>query len=193
MITSDKCYENREQMKPYDETDAMGGYDPYSSSKGAAEIAISSWRRSFMNPKDYATHGKSIASVRAGNVIGGGDWTKDRIVPDCIRAIETGNPIEIRNPKAIRPWQHVLEPLAGYMLLAEKMWEILPIFVKVGILDLCPNQLQTYRKLLRKLLIITAKAHCLLHKPTTICTKLNCLRSIFTKLNIAWAGILDLV
>lgn len=123
MITSDKCYENKEHLTPYKEDDAMGGYDPYSSSKGAAEIAISSWRRSFMNPNDYITHGKSIASVRAGNVIGGGDWTKDRIIPDCIRAIENNTEIEIRNPKAIRPWQHVLEPLSGYMLLAQKMWE----------------------------------------------------------------------
>jgi CDP-glucose 4,6-dehydratase len=123
MVTSDKCYENREQYTPYTEEDAMGGYDPYSSSKGAAEIAISSWRRSFMNPKYYTIHRKSIASVRAGNVIGGGDWTKDRIIPDCIRAIEANTAIDIRNPKAIRPWQHVLEPLNGYMLLAQKMWE----------------------------------------------------------------------
>ncbi|MDR2065101.1 MAG: CDP-glucose 4,6-dehydratase [Prevotellaceae bacterium] len=123
MVTSDKCYENREQQTPYTEEDAMGGYDPYSSSKGAAEIAISSWRRSFMNPKHYLTHRKSIASVRAGNVIGGGDWTKDRIIPDCIRAIEANVTIDIRNPKSIRPWQHVLEPLNGYLLLAQKMWE----------------------------------------------------------------------
>jgi CDP-glucose 4,6-dehydratase len=101
----------------------MGGYDPYSSSKGAAEIAINSWRRSFFNPKDYEKHGKSIASVRAGNVIGGGDWALDRIVPDCIRALEANKPIEIRYPKAIRPWQHVLEPLSGYLLLAQKMWK----------------------------------------------------------------------
>ncbi|MDR1348557.1 MAG: CDP-glucose 4,6-dehydratase [Prevotellaceae bacterium] len=123
MVTSDKCYENREQQIPYTEEDAMGGYDPYSSSKGAAEIAISSWRRSFMNPKHYIIHRKSIASVRAGNVIGGGDWTKDRIIPDCIRALEADTAVEIRNPKAIRPWQHVLEPLSGYLLLAQKMWE----------------------------------------------------------------------
>lgn len=122
MITTDKCYENKEQIWGYREDEPMGGYDPYSSSKGAAEIAISSWRRSFMNPKEYDKHGKSIASVRAGNVIGGGDWALDRIIPDCIRAIEAGNPIEIRSPKSIRPWQHVLEPLSGYMLLASKMW-----------------------------------------------------------------------
>lgn len=123
MITTDKCYENREQKHAYTEDEPMGGYDPYSSSKGAAEIAISSWRRSFMNPQDYEKHHKSIASVRAGNVIGGGDWAKDRIVPDCIRAIEADRPIVIRNRNAIRPWQHVLEPLSGYMLLAMKMGE----------------------------------------------------------------------
>lgn len=123
MITTDKCYENREQLWGYRENEPMGGYDPYSSSKGAAEIAIASWRRSFFNPADHARHGKSIASVRAGNVIGGGDWATDRIIPDCIRALEAGRPIEIRNPRAVRPWQHVLEPLGGYMLLAQKMWD----------------------------------------------------------------------
>lgn len=123
MITTDKCYENKEQIWGYRENEPMGGYDPYSSSKGAAEIAIASWRRSFFNPEQYAQHGKSIASVRAGNVIGGGDWALDRIIPDCIKALELGRPIEIRSPKAIRPWQHVLEPLSGYMLLAQKMWD----------------------------------------------------------------------
>lgn len=123
MITTDKCYENKEQIWGYRENEPMGGYDPYSSSKGAAEIAISSWRRSFFNPDDYKKHGKSLASVRAGNVIGGGDWALDRIIPDCIRALESGRPIEIRSPLSIRPWQHVLEPIGGYMLLAKKMWE----------------------------------------------------------------------
>lgn len=124
MITTDKCYENREQIWGYRENEPMGGYDPYSSSKGAAEIAIASWRRSFFNPADYGKkHHVSLASVRAGNVIGGGDWAKDRIIPDCIRALEAGEDIKIRSPKAIRPWQHVLEPLSGYMLLARKMCE----------------------------------------------------------------------
>lgn len=122
MITTDKCYENKEQIWGYREEEPMGGYDPYSSSKGCCEIAISSWRRSFFNPKDYAKHGKSIASVRAGNVIGGGDWALDRIIPDCIKSLEAAKPIEIRSPHSIRPWQHVLEPLSGYMLLATKMW-----------------------------------------------------------------------
>lgn len=124
MITTDKCYENREQLWGYRENEPMGGYDPYSSSKGAAEIAISSWRRSFFNPADYGkSHHVAIASCRAGNVVGGGDWAKDRIIPDCIRALEADQPIEIRSPKSIRPWQHVLEPLSGYLLLASKMWE----------------------------------------------------------------------
>lgn len=122
MITTDKCYENKEQVWGYRENEPMGGYDPYSSSKGAAEIAIDSWRRSFFNITRHLEHGKSIASVRAGNVIGGGDWALDRIIPDCIRALEAGKPVELRNPRAVRPWQHVLEPLSGYMLLAWKMW-----------------------------------------------------------------------
>lgn len=122
MVTTDKCYENKEQIWGYRENEPMGGYDPYSSSKGAAEIAISSWRRSFFNPLEFEKHGKSIASVRAGNVIGGGDWAPNRIIPDCIRALEDSRPVEIRNPKSVRPWQHVLEPLNGYMFLAMKMW-----------------------------------------------------------------------
>lgn len=120
-ITTDKCYDNKEQLWGYKETDELGGYDPYSSSKAACEIAIQSWRQSFMNPSCFSEHGKAIASVRAGNVIGGGDWAKDRIIPDCIRALEHGQVIEIRSPQAIRPWQHVLEPLYGYLRLGEKM------------------------------------------------------------------------
>lgn len=112
MVTSDKCYENNDGQRPFTEDDPMGGYDPYSASKGAAELAIAAWRRSFRVP---------VASVRAGNVIGGGDWAADRIVPDCIRAIEAARPVALRNPDAVRPWQHVLEPLGGYLLLATKM------------------------------------------------------------------------
>lgn len=124
MITTDKCYDNKEQMLGYKEDDPFGGYDPYSSSKGACEIAIQSWRRSFFNPEEYGKkHHVSLASVRAGNVIGGGDWALDRIIPDCIKALEQNKVIEIRSPKAIRPWEHVLEPLSGYMLLAKKQWE----------------------------------------------------------------------
>ena len=124
MITTDKCYDNCEQLEGYVETDSFGGYDPYSSSKGACEVAIQSWRRSFFNPESYGKkHTVSLASARAGNVIGGGDWAKDRIIPDCIRALETTKIIDIRSPKAVRPWEHVLEPLSGYMLLSQKMWD----------------------------------------------------------------------
>ncbi len=123
IITTDKVYENKEWIWPYREDERLGGYDPYSASKGASEIIISSYRNSFFNPKEYEKHGKSIASVRAGNVIGGGDWAENRIIPDCIRAIEQEKTIEVRSPKAVRPWQHVLEPLGGYLLLGAKMME----------------------------------------------------------------------
>lgn len=123
MVTTDKCYENQEQVWGYKEEDALGGYDPYSSSKAAAELAIASWRKSFFNPDQYQCHGKAVASVRAGNVIGGGDWAKDRIIPDCMRALRNNRSIIIRSPKSIRPWQHVLEPLSGYLLLGQKMLE----------------------------------------------------------------------
>ena len=112
MVTTDKCYENREWVHGYREEDPLGGHDPYSSSKAAAEIAIASWRRAF-----FRDHPVRIASARAGNVIGGGDWAADRIVPDCIRSLQAGQPIGVRNPNATRPWQHVLEPLSGYLQL----------------------------------------------------------------------------
>jgi CDP-glucose 4,6-dehydratase len=115
-VTTDKCYENREWMYGYREEDALGGKDPYSSSKAAAEIAIASFRDSF-----FKDHPVRIASARAGNVIGGGDWATDRIVPDAMRALQRGIPISVRNPNAIRPWQHVLEPLSGYLWLAAQL------------------------------------------------------------------------
>ncbi len=118
MVTTDKCYENREWLHAYREEDAMGGYDPYSASKGAAEIAIGAWRRSFFAGENSLVR---LASGRAGNVIGGGDWAPDRIVPDCFRAIRAGQSIPVRNRIATRPWQHVLEPLAGYLHLAAAM------------------------------------------------------------------------
>lgn len=120
-ITTDKCYENRERPAGYKETDPLGGYDPYSASKGAAEILIASYRRSFFNPAGLKAHGVQLASARAGNVIGGGDWAKDRIIPDLVRALLHHQPAPVRNPKAVRPWQHVLEPLSGYLTLGAKM------------------------------------------------------------------------
>lgn len=128
MVTSDKCYENREQIWGYRENDPMGGFDPYSNSKGCAELVTSSYRASFMPASDYEKHGKSIASVRAGNVIGGGDWATDRLIPDIIKSLMDHQPVTLRSPNAVRPWQHVLEPLGGYLLLAEKMVEDGAIF-----------------------------------------------------------------
>jgi CDP-glucose 4,6-dehydratase len=121
MITTDKVYENIEQDYYYKESDRLGGFDPYSASKAAAELVISSYRNSFFNNSTIEIHNKSIASARAGNVIGGGDWAKDRIIPDIVRALYTKNEIEVRNPNAVRPWQHVLEPISGYLHLAAKM------------------------------------------------------------------------
>ena len=122
-VTTDKCYENREHNRPFREDEPMGGYDPYSSSKGCSELVTAAYRNSFFNPKDFKSHGTALASARAGNVIGGGDWAADRLIPDIIRAALRGEKVLIRNPRAVRPWQHVLEPLSGYLLLAEKLYK----------------------------------------------------------------------
>jgi len=123
VVSSDKCYENREQVWGYREIDPMGGHDPYSASKGAAELVVASYRRSFFPPDRIAQHGVKLASVRSGNVIGGGDWSQDRIVTDMVRSLAAGRAVPIRSPQAVRPWQHVLEPLSGYLTLAARMLE----------------------------------------------------------------------
>lgn len=123
IVTTDKCYENKEWVWGYRENESMGGYDPYSNSKGCAELVTSSYRQSFFPEKEYSTHGVAIASARAGNVIGGGDWSTDRLIPDAIAAFEAHQPLMIRNPLATRPWQHVLEPLSGYLMLAQALYE----------------------------------------------------------------------
>lgn len=117
VVTTDKCYENREWPWGYRESEPMGGHDPYSSSKGCAELVTAAYRRSFFAGENAA----AVASARAGNVIGGGDWAKDRLIPDILRAVEAGFPVEVRNPLSIRPWQHVLEPLGGYLVLAQAL------------------------------------------------------------------------
>jgi CDP-glucose 4,6-dehydratase len=117
MVTTDKVYQNNETGQAYKEDERLGGYDPYSASKACAELVIDSYRKSFFNPKQYVKHQKSIASVRAGNVIGGGDWATDRLVPDIVRSLSDNKTVQIRNPKAVRPWQHILEPLSGYLTL----------------------------------------------------------------------------
>lgn len=120
-ITTDKCYENREWVWPYRETDPMGGHDPYSSSKGATELAVASYRKSFFPTEAIADGGMALATVRAGNVIGGGDWSLDRLIPDLVRAFERGESPAIRSPHAVRPWQHVLEALHGYLMIADRL------------------------------------------------------------------------
>jgi CDP-glucose 4,6-dehydratase len=124
-VTTDKCYENRERAKPYAEDEALGGYDPYSSSKACSELVTSAYRRSY-----FGVHGVALASARAGNVIGGGDWSADRLLPDFLRAIDAGGGVSIRYPEAIRPWQHVLEPLSGYLKLAEKLYDENTVFAE---------------------------------------------------------------
>ena len=121
-VTTDKCYEPNESSKGHLETDRLGGYDPYSNSKACSELVTASFRDSFFNPKEYQKHGISLASCRAGNVIGGGDWGKDRLIPDIMRGILNNEIIKVRNPNSTRPWQHVLDPLNGYLTLAEKLW-----------------------------------------------------------------------
>jgi len=129
IVTSDKCYENREWIWGYREGDPLGGYDPYSSSKACAELVTLAYRRSFFDPKGSSMHGAAIASARAGNVVGGGDWAADRLVPDCVRSLLKSEKILIRNPGAVRPWQHVIEPLFGYLMLAERLCKEGPAFM----------------------------------------------------------------
>jgi len=152
VITSDKCYENKEWIWGYREIDPVGGYDPYSASKGAAEVIASAYIRSFFNPKNYKKHGKVVATVRAGNVIGGGDWGKDRIIPDAIRALENGKPVEVRNPDSVRPWQFVLEPLNGYLLLASKMHEDPEMFSGPWNFGPDPDSIITVKEVVEKVL-----------------------------------------
>jgi CDP-glucose 4,6-dehydratase len=121
VITTDKCYENKEWVWAYRECDRLGGYDPYSNSKACAELVVAAYRDSFFPVAHYDQHGVAIATARAGNVIGGGDWAKDRLIPDIMRAFAAGEVLKIRNPNAVRPWQHVLEPLSGYLKLAERL------------------------------------------------------------------------
>ena len=130
IVTTDKCYENREWVWGYRENDPMGGYDPYSNSKACAELVSAAYRSSFFNARDYARHGVAVASVRAGNVIGGGDWAQDRLIPDILTAFEQGKSVLIRHPDAVRPWQHVLEPLRGYLQLAEKLVQQGPAYAE---------------------------------------------------------------
>lgn len=154
IITTDKVYQNKETGQPYKETDTLGGYDPYSASKACTELIIDSYRNSFFNPNDYDKHKKSIASARAGNVIGGGDWAADRLIPDIVRALSENETIQIRNPKAIRPWQHVLEPLFGYLTLGAKMTVNPTQYATAFNFGPCPNDVLTVEDMANKALQI---------------------------------------
>ena len=129
-VTTDKCYENKDWIWGYRENEPMGGFDPYSNSKACSELVSAAYRSSFFNRDQHAQHGVSLATARAGNVIGGGDWAKDRLIPDILEAFESGRRVHIRNPSATRPWQHVLEPLRGYLTLAEKLYTNGPAFAE---------------------------------------------------------------
>jgi CDP-glucose 4,6-dehydratase len=127
-VTSDKCYEIRESVRSYRESDPMGGFDPYSSSKACAELVTAAMRNSFFDPASWSEHKVAVASGRAGNAIGGGDWAADRLIPDLVRAFRAGRPAAVRSPRAVRPWQHVLEPLSGYLILAQRLYDHGPAY-----------------------------------------------------------------
>ncbi len=151
-VTSDKCYQNREWVWGYREDEPVGGYDPYSSSKGCSELVAAAYRNSFFNEREYSQHEVSVATARAGNVIGGGDWAKDRLLPDLIRSVSCGQAIVLRNPYAIRPWQHVLDPLAGYLMLAESLFKHGPRFSEAW--NFAPAESHTVTQVVEQLLSI---------------------------------------
>ena len=150
-VTSDKCYKNIESLKGKTELDELGGYDPYSNSKACAELITDSYRNSFFNNSEFLKHGIAISSVRAGNVIGGGDWAENRLIPDIFRGIMNNNEIKIKNPESIRPWQHVLDPLNGYMVLAEKLWNNGPKFSEAWNFGPTEDEPKTVRWVLDKI------------------------------------------
>lgn len=157
VVTTDKVYDNKEQHVLYKEGDALGGYDAYSASKACAELVVNAFRSSFFNPVQVAQHGKAIASARAGNVIGGGDWSADRIVPDIVRALQKHQTIEVRNPYAVRPWQHVLEPLSGYLLLGGLLQASPTNYSKAYNFGPQPNDHLTVRQLVETALQVWGK------------------------------------
>lgn len=158
VVTSDKCYENKESYWGYRETDRLGGYDPYSNSKACQELVTSAFINSYFNPGLYDSHGVAIATARAGNVIGGGDFAQDRLVPDIIRSIMNNEKLSIRNPQAIRPWQHVMEPLYGYMTLAEKLYQEGPAYSGAWNFGPHDNSIKTVEWIVNKMLNLFCKS-----------------------------------
>lgn len=151
IVTTDKCYEERHTLSPYREDDHLGGSDPYSASKACAEIVTSSYRRSFFPPERYAQHPIAVASARAGNVFGGGDWAEDRLIPDAFRSWTKGQTLTLRSPYAIRPWQHVLEPLLGYLMLAQACYTDGPAWAQAWNFGPSPTQIQEVQHIIRRL------------------------------------------
>jgi len=193
IVTSDKCYKNNEWLWGYRENEPMGGHDPYSSSKGCAELVTSAYRDSYFSEKDYKRHGIAVASVRAGNVIGGGDWAKDRLIPDIMKAFMENRPVIIRNPNAIRPWQYVLDPLNGYLRLAECLWENGPEFA--GAWNFAPNdEVKPVSWIVERLVGLWGNGACWKldtgnHPHEANYLKLDCSKA---KILLGWAPKLDL-
>ncbi len=187
-VTSDKCYENKEIDYGYCETDSMGGFDMYSSSKGCAEILTSSYRRSFLKDgKPFA-----LASARAGNVIGGGDWAADRLIPDCVRFINQNNPIIIRSPESIRPWQHVLEPLSGYLLLGQKLFENGQEYAESFNFGPYDTSVLTVEEITSKIVSIWGKGQVIVEKSDSLHeAKLLKLNIEKAKRNLGWSPLYD--
>lgn len=194
LITTDKCYENKEVIWGYRENDAFGGYDPYSSSKACCEVLISSWRNSYFNIKNFDKHNKSIASARAGNVIGGGDFSKDRIIPDCIKAFAENKKIKMRNPKSTRPWQHVIEPLYGYMVLAQKMYENSGAYCEGYNFGPSINSVIDVKTLTEKLALLYGLCDVIEIEDNSAQHEANLLFLDTTKakIKLGWSGILDI-
>jgi CDP-glucose 4,6-dehydratase len=163
-VTSDKCYQNREWVWGYREDEPVGGYDPYSSSKGCSELVAAAYRNSFFNEREYSQHEVAVATARAGNVIGGGDWARDRLLPDLIRSVIRGHDILLRNPHAIRPWQHVLDPLAGYLMLAESLFKHGPRFSEAW--NFAPAESQTVIQVVEELLSLWGSQVSVKHDQT---------------------------
>ena len=193
-VTSDKCYENQEWIWGYRENDPMGGKDPYSSSKGCAELITTAYTKSYFNPEYYEKHGVSLASVRSGNVIGGGDWAEDRLLPDCMKALLGNRTIVIRYPDAVRPWQHVLEPLFGYLLLAQLLYQNGPTFAGAWNFGPEDSSAKPVRWIVERILEIWGGKACWeidrsFHPYETHTLKLDCSKA---KLKLGWLPKWDL-
>jgi len=194
-VTSDKCYENKEWEWAYRENEPMGGYDPYSVSKGASELITSSYRNSFFNLNDYGkTHNILLASLRAGNVIGGGDWAKDRLVPDIMKTVAENKTVIIRSPNAVRPWQHVLEPLSGYLLVGQKLLEGKKEFAQAWNVGSITNNFTTVEEVLVKIQKEWNSINYEIQKKESNVHEANLLKLDCSKINhkLKWKNIWDI-